>query len=322
MSVDMLQADTAQAVRILPGAPAPAIIQPLQRRLDLVDWAAANIAEIEALLLRHGAVLLRGFKINGSAHFERLIEAMYQRELLEYRNRSTPRTVVKGKIYTSTEYPADEHIPLHNENAYTSSWPSKVFFFCVKPSETGGETPIADSRRIYARLPAELRDKFERLGVRYVRNYGLLDLPWQEVFQTEDRAEVEAFCTQRGIDYAWKDDGGLRTGETCQASAVHPVTGEKVWFNQAHLFHASALKPEVREALYAGLGEQDLPRNACYGDGTPLEAETLQTIRAAIDAETLVFPWQAGDILLVDNLLAAHGRRPYSGSRQVLVGMV
>ncbi len=315
--------DASDAVQlILPADTGIATIRARQRRLDAVEWAAANMAAIDTLLLQRGAVLFRGFKINGSAHFERLIGRMYQRDLLEYRNRSTPRTLVNGRIYTSTEYPADEAIPLHNENSYTSVWPSRVFFFCVQPSETGGETPLADSRRVYARLPRTLRERFERLGVRYVRNYGVLDLPWQDVFQTGDRADVESFCRERGIRFTWNDDGGLRTEETCQATAVHPVTGETVWFNQAHLFHASSLKRDILEGLLNGVGEAGLPRNAFYGDGTAIEPETLAEIRAAYDSETIMSPWMAGDVLLVDNHLVAHGRRPYTGRRQVLVGMV
>lgn len=300
----------------------PATIRPARFGVDVVAWAAANVDAVEDLLAVHGAVVLQGFKINGSAHFERLISTMYRSELLEYSNRSTPRTQVKGRIYTSTEYPADQTIPMHNENAYTSAWPSRLFFFCVEAAASGGETPVADSRRVHARLDPVLRERFERHGVRYVRNYGCLDLAWQEVFQTEDPAEVEAFCRARGIAFEWKPDGGLRTSETCQATAVHPRTGEAVWFNQAHLFHVSSLADDVRRALADGMAEEDLPRNATYGDGSPIEADALAQIRAAFDAESVARPWRAGDVLLVDNLLAAHGRRPFTGSRKVLVGMV
>lgn len=304
-------------------APAlPVVIRRVRFGVDLVAWAAANQELIEGLLLRHGAVVFQGFKINGSAHFEQLIAKLYQRELLEYKNRSTPRTQVKGRIYTSTEYPPDETIPLHNENAYTSSWPSRVFFFCMTAAAQGGETTIADSRRVLARISPATRARFEQLGVRYVRNYGVLDLPWQEVFQTEDQHEVEAFCAQRGIHYVWQTDGGLRTEEVCQATTVHPVTGEAVWFNQAHLFHVSSLKPSVREALTESMPESAWPRNAYYGDGSAIEPEVLAEIRLAFDLETVSRPWQTGDILLVDNVLAAHGRNPFSGARKVLVGMV
>lgn len=300
----------------------PAIVRRVRFGVDLVRWAADNVARVEAILARDGAVVFHGFKINGSVHFEQLIAAMYRRDLLEYTNRSTPRTRVKGRIYTSTEYPQDEIIPLHNENAYTSAWPSRLFFFCVQSAASGGETTIADSRRVLARISPNVRARFERGGVRYVRNYGCLDLSWQETFQTDEPAVVEAFCRERGIAYTWKPDGGLHTEETCQATTTHPVSGEAVWFNQAHLFHVSALNDAVRSAMVEGIPESEWPRNAYYGDGSPIDTAALAEIRAAYDAETVSRPWRAGDVLLVDNVLAAHGRRPFTGDRKVLVGMV
>ncbi len=107
----------------------------------------------------------------------------------------------------------------------------------------------------------------------------------------------------------------------CQAVATHPQTGERVWFNQAHLFHVSTLPPDIRQALVSVLGEENLPRQAYYGDGSPIAAADLDAIRAAYWQETVVFPWQQGDILLLDNMLTAHGRRPFAGSRQVVVGI-
>jgi hypothetical protein len=43
----------------------------------------------------------------------------------------------------------------------------------------------------------------------------------------------------------------------------------------------------------------------------------------AYHAETVSFPWQQGDLLMPrhDNMLVAHGRAPYTGRREVLVGM-
>ena len=194
-------------------------------------------------------------------------------------------------------------------------------FLCMLPSATGGATPLADSREVYKKIPAEMRRKFEEKGILYVRNYGDIDLPWTEVFQTEDKSVVESYCQANELTYEWKANGGLRTGQVNPAVATHPVTGEKVWFNQAHLFHVSSLQPEVRESLLAVCGEDDLPRNAYYGDGSPLEEEVLQFIREVYESEKFHFEWQKNDLLLVDNMLFTHGRQPFSGDRKVLVGM-
>lgn len=300
----------------------PHVIAAPSRSADVVAWARDHQEHLDALLATHGGVLCRGFRVNGVAHFERFMTEGFARELLTYRNRSTPRTEVRGRIYTSTEYPADQHIELHNENSYTSAWADRIFFHCVKPSDTGGETPIADSRNVYARIADDVRERFERHGVMYVRNYDDLDLPWQSVFQTDDPREVEARCDASGIDWEWLDATRLRTREVAQATLQHPVSGEWVWFNQAHLFHVSSLQPAVRAALTATVSESDLPRNAYFGDGSRIDDADLAAVRAAYAAETVAFPWQAGDILMLDNVLAAHGRRPFTGSRRVVVGMM
>jgi alpha-ketoglutarate-dependent taurine dioxygenase len=268
-----------------------------------------------------GALLLRGFAVASVSAFERLVTAVTP-GLLTYEFGSTPRSQIDGRVYSSTEYPAHQWIPQHNEQSYTREWPLKVWFHCVVAASEGGATPISDSRCVYRRLSPALRARFESKGVMYVRNFGNgLDLPWQEVFRTESKQEVEAFCRRAQISCEWKDDGELRTRQVCQASARHPRTEERVWFNQAHLFHVSNLEPSIQEGLLSFLGEDELPRNAFYGDGASIEADALAEIRAAYDAETISFDWQSGDVLLVDNMLVAHGRAPFTGARKVVVAM-
>ena len=298
----------------------PLVIKPVVDGVDLIAWTKSNRGLIEDRILNHGGILFRGFNVSTVSEFEQFMTVLAG-ELLDYSYRSTPRTQVSGKIYTSTEYPAHQTISLHNEMSYTRQWPMVIGFFCVEPAAEGGETPIADSRKVFNRIDSEIRELFTRKNVMYRRNYGeSLDLPWQVVFQTQDRAEVESFCRQAGIKFEWKSDERLRTSQVCQAVASHPRTGEMVWFNQAHLFHVSSLKSEIRESLLASAGGE-LPRNAFYGDGSPIEDSVLEEIRAAYLNEAIVFPWHRGDILILDNMLTAHGRRPYRGARKIVVGM-
>ena len=194
-------------------------------------------------------------------------------------------------------------------------------FFCIEPAPEGGETPIADSRKVFNLIAPAIRETFISKGVMYVRNYGeALDLSWQNVFQTNDRAEVETYCRKTGIEFEWKDKDILRTSQVCQAVASHPHTGEPVWFNQAHLFHISSLESTVRDSLLS-LADGEPPRNAYYGDGSPIEESALEQIREIYAEEAVIFSWQKQDILLLDNMLAAHGRRPFRGARKIVVGM-
>ncbi|MDI1463736.1 TauD/TfdA family dioxygenase [Catellatospora sp. KI3] len=297
-----------------------ALFEATEPGLDPVAWAAANADLLDARLLTAGACLLRGFDVPDATVFSQFVRVFGQ-EMAEYTYRSTPRSKV-GDVYTSTEYPATEVISQHNEMAYTSTWPTKIYFYSAIPAQRGGETPLADSNAVYERIPAHVRDRFEQHGVRYVRNYRAgLGVSWEETFPGLDREGVERFCAERGIVVEWLDGNSLRTTETCQAVSVHPQTGQKVWMNQAHLFHVSSINEATRLALLEIMKEEDLPRNAYLGDGSPITDDDLAAIRAAYDAETLASPWQEGDLLMVDNMLMSHGRKSFEGPRKVLVAM-
>lgn len=324
MTTDTLLQHPATPARI-PGAGAaspalPVLLHAPHDGLSLAEARAALAPRIEQHLSTTGGVLLRGYVVPTVADFQQFA-ASFGDPLLRYEFASTPRSAVAGGVYTSTEYPAHQHIPLHNEQAYTREWPMRIWFHCVTASPVGGETPIADSRAIYRRMPAAIRDRFAQ-GLQYVRNYSAdFDLPWQEVFGVDSRDEVEAFCRRNHIEWQWLDDDGLRTRQRCQGVERHPVSGEMVWFNQAHLFHASNLAPEVRASLIELVGEENLPRNVCWADGSVIDDATLDQVRAVLAQETVIFPWQAGDVLMLDNMLVAHARTPFSGARKVVVAM-
>lgn len=299
----------------------PLVVSPIVDGVNLLAWSAENRHLIEKNLLQYGGILFRNFAVNSVEEFQYFLKANSTGELLDYTYRSTPRTQVSEKIYTSTEYPADQFIPLHNENSYSNLWPMKICFLCVKSAEKGGETPIADSRKIFESINPAIKKRFIEKQVMYVRNYGNLDLPWQDVFQTKNKLDVENYCHQAGIEFEWRDSNSLRTRQVCQAVAKHPQTGAMVWFNQAHLFHISSLLPEVRESLLSLLQEDEFPRNAYYGDGSHIETSVLDEIREIYEQESIRFMWQQGDILMLDNMLTAHGRMPFSGRRKIVVGM-
>jgi alpha-ketoglutarate-dependent taurine dioxygenase len=314
--------DTLVTTRFLDGFPAmPLVIEPRTDNVNPFDWAQTERELIESQLLKQGAILFRNFKLETVDQFERFVSTISP-HLIEYHERSSPRSELKKGIYTSTDYPADQSIHFHNEQSYGRSWPMKLWFFCLLPAEQGGATPIADGRRVYQRISPEIRERFEQKKVMYMRNYGDgLGLTWQTAFQTSSKFDVEEYCRKSQISFEWKNGDRLRTRQIFANVTTHPQTGEKVWFEHAAFFHISSLQPKVLETLRAEFAEEDLPMNTYYGDGTPIELAELAEIREAYRQEAVAFPWQKRDLLLIDNVLTSHSRQSFAGDRKILVAM-
>lgn len=303
--------------------PLPLVVRPAAGPLDLLTWSQTHRKWIEGRLLRHGGILFRGFQVDGVEAFTAFIEATTSGDWADYREAATPRRSVSAKISTSTEYPAERRIYLHNENSHCTSWPLKIHFYCERPAARGGETPIADCRRVLSGISSEVRQRFAEKGWMYIRNFGHgLGFDWRRVFGADDREGVEAYCRANGMETEWLEGERLRVRYRRSAIQAHPKTGELVWFNHGTFFHSSTLEPEIREILLAEYREEDLAYHTRYGDGSPIEPTVMDHLRASYDRCTVVFPWEEGDILTLDNMLVAHGRRPFEGDRRVLVGMV
>src|ERR1043165_4324677 len=296
--------------------------QPATSR-QLQAWLVAKKKEVEKLLHTHGAVLFRGFGVASAEEFQN-IAAIFCNELGSYVGGNSPRTRVSSHVFTSTEYPKDEQISMHNEASYLKRMPGHILFCCLKPATQGGQTPLADCRRVLNRIDPDVRSRFDRNGVLYVNNLhggAGLGKSWMETYRAKDPREVEDYLEANGHTFAWKPDQTLRISMDAPATLVHPTTQEGVWINQAEQWHSSSLESSLREELLEILTEQDLPHNAFLGDGSELRMSDLENIREAMAAEERVFEWQAGDVLICDNLLVMHGRQPYSGDRRVLAAM-
>jgi amino acid adenylation domain-containing protein len=309
-----------ELVRMEPhGDGIPLLVQPNVRDLDLVGWAQSQRDLLERKLAEHGAILFRGFEVDGVAGFERFAAGICPDLYGEYGD--LPREEEGGKVYRSTPYPPDKSILFHNESSHMHRWPLKQFFCCVQAARQGGATPIVDCRKVYRALPPAVAERFERQGLIYVRTFADgLDVPWQEFFRTADRERVEAYCREAGLELLWRDDG-LQTRQRSRAVAVHPRTGEKTFFNQLQLHHASCLEPEVRDSMRALFGEEAQPRNVLYGDGSPIEDAVMAEVSRVYEQLAVRLPWREGDVLMLDNMLAAHARDPYVGPRKIVVAM-
>jgi alpha-ketoglutarate-dependent taurine dioxygenase len=270
--------------------------------------------------LHHGAILFRGFDINTPLEFEQCALSICPQLFNE--NGEHPRQTISSNVYTPVFYPPDKQLLWHNENSFNYHWPGKIWFGCAKPADQGGETPIVDSRKVFQAIAPEIRERFIERKIMYSRNYGEgLGLSWQTVFQTSDKAEVESYCRRVEMEFEWKPNDRLRTRCVRPAVINHPKTKEPVWFNQAQHWHLSCLDEMTRASLLSVFPEEDLPRNCYYGDGAVIEDSVMAEICGVYKALEVCFPWRKGDVLLLDNMLTAHGRNAFVGERKLFVAM-
>ncbi len=296
----------------------PLVIQPsTNNEYFEVSCLKEKKEEIIQNLLLYGAILFRGYNIDSTEKL-RNFSLCFVDELLPYVEKRSPRTTLEKNVYSSTIHPADQYIHFHNTTSFSHQWPMKIWFCCFHPAEEQGYTPISDCRQVLLSLSNATRKKFEKYGVMYVKNFQKdVGLSWEHSFDTTNKSEVEAYCKQHDIEFEWLPDNGLRTKQVRHAIARHPTTGDMVWFNQAHHFHVLSLEKSVSEALLKSYREEDLPRHSYFGNGDPITQEIIDEITDCYAQHESIFPWEKGDVLMLDNMLTAHSRTPYKGDRLI-----
>jgi hypothetical protein len=285
----------------------------------LCAWLEQNLDRAKAALVARGGVLFRGFGARDDDTAERSLR-LVGRELLDDAFWSTPRSGVSEKTFTATEYPKQRTIALHSEMAYMNAWPRLVAFHALVVAEKGGETTVCSVDRVSDDV-ADLLPLFRERGVTYRRTYHAgVDIPWQKAFRTTDRSAVEAVASRSGMTLRWLDGDVLQTSHTAQGT-VAAEDGRPLWFSQAHVFH-TAIVPEANlSAMIELFGKEKLPRNALYGDGTEIPDAVIRRVNETFDRHALGVAWQPGDVVFLDNMRFAHGRRPFTGARKLHVAM-
>lgn len=314
-------------------------------RAEFLAWLDQSRDWLDTNLRQSGALLFRGFECLGGADDFAAVMQVVSDRLLDYAGGTTPRSAVSGKIVSSTDAPAHLTIGLHQEMSYLEPSPAfpdptpdKVAFFCEVEPGGGGQTPICDMRVVLRKLPAQLVQRFEEKGLVLTRQLpeskrAGYEVTWPTMFGTDKRDEAEDFAAKRGWRLLWTDDGGVRVYQRpSPTTLVHRRTGERVWFNQAHLLHkryapwtgdflgpspaqqaeAETLRPELSSRFFY---------HSTHADGSEIDGDDLETIRRTIDETKIMFDWQAGDLLICDNKLVSHGRQPYEPPRKILAAL-
>ncbi|MEU9502437.1 TauD/TfdA family dioxygenase [Streptomyces sp. NPDC048196] len=304
-------------VEVNPGKPALLRVTERLRPEHAADWITERRAELDELVLRHGAVLVRGLGIPDAAALQRVGERITTRAAPE-REAFARRRQLGADAVSSLEWPADQPMCMHHELSYALEFPRTLVIGCFSAPERGGVTGVADAQQVLAELPAPLVERFEREGWKLSRSYNnLLGLSWQEAFGVADRTAAEQYCRANKIITEWQPDGRLRTHQRRSAVIHHPVTGARCWFNQIGFLSEWNLDPAVREFMVGQFGPEGLPFTTAFGGGEPLDPETAAIIGEVYEAATLREPWQSGDLFLIDNIRMAHSREPFTGEREL-----
>jgi alpha-ketoglutarate-dependent taurine dioxygenase len=288
---------------------------------DAQDWAAENRDALRAAVAERGSVRVRGLGLTGAAGaapvFERLADG-----LMTEREAFAAREGHSHGVYSSAAWPQNQPMCMHHELSYTLEFPGLMMFACLGAPSEGGTTGVADSEAVLAALPGDLVERFEREGWLLTRSYNdEIGASVAEAFGTDDRDAVESYCRANAIEFEWQPDGGLHTRQRRSALVHHPRTGRRCWFNQIAFLSEWTMAPEVREFLIEMYGADGLPFNTRFGGGDPIGEDVVELLNEVYEANTVREPWQAGDLMLVDNIRMAHSREPFEGPREVLVGM-
>lgn len=297
-----------------------------------------NLPFLKEQLLKYGAILFRGFPIDNSEAFAKAVEALKTGELVSYIGGGSPRTKVSKKnVYTSTDAPPEIQIHLHNELSYAENFPTHIFFYCDIAPQEGGETFIGDARKILNSVSPSLKEKLETRGLKYVSRYyyknALIDFvnkfkrghkKWTQVFEADTKQEVEEKCKANNIGYKWNQNDWLEISRLRPATMVHPITQDKVWFNQVHLFDYNPRFLGWARYLAMRLfyfRKYMVVDEAYYADGEKIPRKDIYEILDALDKNSIYYPWQKGDMIVLDNILTMHGRAPFKGPRRILTAM-
>jgi hypothetical protein len=289
---------------------------------DALAWVRENRESLDAKASQSGAVLFRGLPLVTSDDFDAFIRAF---EYPNFRYQDSLSNAVRvnrtERVFTANEAPPSVTICLHHEMAQTPTYPSRLFFFCEKPAEAGGASPLCRSDILFDRLCDELpqfaRDCEEK-GLLYTNVMPAENDPtsgmgrsWQSTFRAETREGAEQKMRELEYSWEWLDDGCLKATTPRLQAVMELPDGRKTFFNQ------------LIAAFHGWKDSRNDPtKSVTFGDGTPLNPQDVE--RAAQIAEELTFdvPWQAGDVALVDNYVAMHGRRSFEGTRAVLASLV
>lgn len=314
------------------------LIIDFKEKVTCKQWMALYKDQLLTDLTSHGVIYLRNFDMAKEDLVASVESILPENSLVNsYQGGVTGRPKVDRNLFLTTVIPSENAIQLHHEMSYLSNFPAKIFFYSNLPSEHGGATPITFSRRVKKDMDPKLFNEFKKRGVCYIRNYygqvkdsWKILLSWQKAFEVQSKSEFEIAAKKLGFEYEWIGEN-LRTWNVRPATTIHPVTGEEFLFTHAAILHSYCAdgisNPFKRSGTSAITKEEsdiidkmpmmEQPYLAAWGDTREiLSNEIIENLFSTYNRNKISLNWKKGDLMMIDNILAAHGRDPYIGDRE------
>lgn len=299
-----------------------------QANLSLTDWADIVRRYLDHNLTNYGAILLRSLPIEDEQQFSTLINQLGYKPQ-GYSGGLGHKSHKAKNVMTAGDEPKEYSIELHNEMAYLPTWPDIVTLFCKVPPKLGlgGHTCIARVSDYVDKLGSQITEPFLKRGVRYqchlFSENAMPDtyLSWQQTFNTKQKAQVEEFCTNNGYQFKWDENDNFTYSMNLSAFAKHNKTNKLEWFNQIYQHTPTYTLDHPK---YENL-DVPLDKHLCqcyYGDGGQIDQELLLHMRSLNWTVAVGFEWQAGDVLILDNVLVQHSRLSFEGPRQMFASFM
>jgi hypothetical protein len=276
------------------------------------DWLLEVADDIRSTVRTQGAALIRGLPIREPGDL-----TIARKALCVSPYRATElfgqRTGYGDGVTSPIEWPAERELCPFQEETFSAVVPSIALTACVRPPETGGEACISDSRELLRHLPDDIVRRFRESGWMLTRVFrDEFGMKWRDAFGLDSYDALIELFAKTGVDHTRISNGGLRTVRWRPATVVHPATGEECWFNQAAFFNSASLEPRDLAVLRRAFGP-DIPTETSYGDGSPLTEDEVFAIHEAYARTSAAIQWQAGDLIVADNILTAQGHQSYTG---------
>gem|GEM_PF-2344755 len=262
------------------------------------DPMALDRDEVIRLYKQYGAILFRGFNFGGENGFRVFTERFGRNFFI---HPSVNRTMVGDDTVQTVDYGADA-ITIHGEFSYLPYplRPEMGWFYCIRPTQTGGCTTICDGTQIPQHVSAEVRQLLESKRLRFRMRFQ--EVIWERFFQTSSVEEVLKFLKEHSIEDSFTMTDRILYLDHREAALKPPRFSDQSAFVNNVIFYF-----DRNEKTMAVFEEDDQLSD-------PL-VEELSRVAAGLTAEV---SWQKDDLLMFDNTRMLHGRRQLLDDERII----